>query len=352
MKFPNDMTAYFRYTIMAFLAVSVFTAKAGNPQRAGSAGAAELLINPWAKTAGWSSVNVAGVSGIEATFLNIAGAANTKKTDIGFTNTQWLIGAGISINSFALNQKVGQNGVMAIGLNAYSYGDWEITTINNPDGGVGSISPTAAVISVGYSQRFLDNMYGGINLKLYNSSMVDMRASAICIDAGIQYVTGDRDQIKFGITLSNVGPAATYRGDGQSLTLTVPEGGYAQAYEERAASFELPATLAMGGSYDWEFAKQRFTLAGSFRSNSFEKDQFTIGGEYAIKEMVMVRSGYTFFDNSEYETTTTVFTGFSAGISLSAPLGENGRNRIGIDYSYRATSSFDGVQSIGVTLSL
>jgi hypothetical protein len=46
--------------IAAFLSVAVMgTANAGNPQRAGSAGAGELLINPFARSAGWGSVNVA-----------------------------------------------------------------------------------------------------------------------------------------------------------------------------------------------------------------------------------------------------------------------------------------------------
>ncbi len=49
--------------------------KAGNPQRAGEAGATELLIDPWAGTSGFAEANTACVQGIESQFLNVAGTA-------------------------------------------------------------------------------------------------------------------------------------------------------------------------------------------------------------------------------------------------------------------------------------
>jgi len=325
------------------------TAWAGNPQRAGSAGASELLINPWARSAGWSSVNIAGVQGVEASYLNIAGTAFTKRTDISFTNTQWLVGAGISINAAGFAQKVSSTGVLSASFVSFDYGEWERTTIDNPLSGLGTISPSAVSIALGYAQRFTESIRGGINLKLYSQSSDNLAANALCIDAGVQYVTGSEEQFKFGITLRNVGPSVSFEGDGQSVVLPVPQGGYSQAFSERSATFELPATLSLGGSYDFNFSSQRFTLAAAFQSNSFEKDQYTVGGEYSMKEIVEARVGYTFYDNRVFETQTTTFTGLSAGISFNVPVG--GSDFI-IDYSYRSTSVFNGVHSIGLGFEL
>mgnify|MGYP007131733762 CR=1 FL=1 len=50
---------------------------AGNEQRAGSSGASELLINPWARSSGWGSANVGSVRGLEGLYQNIAGTAFT-----------------------------------------------------------------------------------------------------------------------------------------------------------------------------------------------------------------------------------------------------------------------------------
>src|ERR1035437_5685241 len=72
---------------------------AGNQDRAGQAGASEMLINPWARSSGWGDANVAGCRGIESQFLNVAGTAFTKKTELLFDHTDYLSGSGIGINA-------------------------------------------------------------------------------------------------------------------------------------------------------------------------------------------------------------------------------------------------------------
>jgi hypothetical protein len=70
-----------------FMAVSLMCAGsnqsfAGNEDRAGQAGATELLINPWTRSSGWGGINIANVRGLESQFNNVAGLAFTTKTDI------------------------------------------------------------------------------------------------------------------------------------------------------------------------------------------------------------------------------------------------------------------------------
>ncbi|AEV33825.1 Protein of unknown function (DUF3308) [Owenweeksia hongkongensis DSM 17368] len=339
-----------KYSAVLALALMGGSAIAGNPQRAGQAGASELMINPWARSAGWGGVNVAGVKGLDATYVNIAGIANTESTEIAFSNSQWLVGSEISINSFGFNQKVGANGVMGANVTIMDYGDIERTTEANPDGGIGYFSPSTAIFGVSYAQRFTESILGGVNIKIFSQSAQDLNASAVCFDAGVQYVTGDEKELKFGVTLKNVGPSATYKGDGQTVNLAVPTGGYSQNYEEKSASFELPALLGLGASYDFNFTDQRLTLAAAFQSNSFEKDLVNVGAEYSIKEMVIVHAGYTQLiggDDSGLET--TAYTGLAAGLGLNVALGES---KLLIDYSYRATKTFSGTHSIGIGFSL
>lgn len=339
-------------TLLASLTLSAGIVFAGNPQRAGSAGAAELLINPWARSAGWGGVNVANARGMEATFVNIAGIAHTEGTDVSFSNTQWLVGGGININAAGFNTKVSANGVMTVNFVAFDYGSWERTTEFSPEGNLGTISPSAAIIGAGYSQTFAKSIRGGVNLKIYNMAMVDMSVIAANVDAGVQYVAGDREQLKFGITLRNIGPASGFSGEGQALTLAVPQGGFTQAYNQRSEVFELPTTLALGGSYDFAFDQQRLTVAAAFQSNSFEKDVYTLGAEYSFKDVLSLRSGYTIFDNRDYAVETTVFTGLNAGLSFDVPLSKDNDQVFTLDYSFRATRRFNGVHAIGVSLRL
>ena len=232
---------------------------AGNPQRSGSAGATELLINPFARSSGWADVSLGSARGSNALFVNVAGLAFVEKTELRFENTQWLVGSGIQINSLTFLQRVGENGVLGLGINGFSYGEWEITTASQPDGTSGVISPSSIVINVAYSQKFTEAIYGGINIKAYSSQISNMRTTGLCFDAGVQYIPELNDRWKFGITLKNVGTSLEYSGDGQSVTLPAPTFGttYTKSWEEKSAKFELPTQLAMGLSYDFRIAEEQ-----------------------------------------------------------------------------------------------
>jgi hypothetical protein len=94
--------------LTASLLAVVVPAQAGNEDRAGQAGATELLINPWTKSAGWGGLNIANARGMEAQFNNVAGLAFTKKTEFAFSYTNWLkgadrnrsVGTGCYVNEF------------------------------------------------------------------------------------------------------------------------------------------------------------------------------------------------------------------------------------------------------------
>jgi len=83
-----------------FLTISVF---AGNEQRAGQAGASELLINPWARSSGFGGANAASIHGLESIYLNVAGTAFTTSTELLFSHSNWLVGTDIAINSFGFS---------------------------------------------------------------------------------------------------------------------------------------------------------------------------------------------------------------------------------------------------------
>ncbi len=323
----------------------------GNKDRAGQAGASELLINPWARSSGWGGVNTANAQGIEATFTNIAGVAFTKKTELVFAHTRWLEGSGISINSFGFAQKIGEIGVIGLSVMSMSFGEIERTTVDQPEGGIGTFSPSLMNIGIFFARAFSNSIYGGVCVKIISESTSDVTGTGIAIDAGIQYVAGKKENIRFGISLKNVGPTMQFSGDGLSFRNIVQ--GYQMTVEQRSADFELPTLLNIGASYDFLFAEQRITLAGNFRSNAFSQDQYSIGMEYAfIKSYFMLRGSYNFekglFDNN---TRTTAFTGPTIGATVQAPLNKKGAT-FSIDYSYRFTDPFKGTHTIGARITL
>ena len=329
---------------------------AGNPQRAGQAGASELLINPWARTSGWGGANIAGVRGLEGIFSNVAGLAFTEKTELIFSQTQWLkIGddAVADISSFGVSQKVGESGVLGFSVMSMSFGDIEITTVDLPEGGIGFYSPKFMNIGLSYAKIFSNSIYGGFTVKMISEQISNIGTNGVALDAGIQYVTGTKDNLKFGISLKNVGPRMSFTGDGLSFRGIVGDGDdYKMTVEQRSSELELPALLNIGLSYDVNVMQHRITGAGTFTSNSFQKDQYRLGGEYSYNEMFMVRLGYTYEDGIRTPSTrTTALRGPSAGFTVELPMGDEG-STFGLDYSYRHTDPFQGSHTIGARINL
>ena len=228
------------------------TVFAGNKDRAG---ASELLINPWARSSGWANAGVSSVKGLEATFVNVAGLAFTPKTELQFSNSQWLVPSGVTINNVGFAQRVGETAVLGLTMMNMNIGDIPLGSEDNPDANLGTFTPKYNVLGLSFAKEFSNSIYGGITVKAVSEAINNVRASGVAIDAGIRYVTGEKDQIKFGIALKNVGPTMSFKGDGLAYTFEQEFIGLVNpiAVEQRSASFELPSLVTIGASYDFLF---------------------------------------------------------------------------------------------------
>jgi hypothetical protein len=151
-----------------------------------------------------------------------------------------------------------------------------------------------------------------------------------------------------------VGPAMNFSGDGLSVQGMLLNNTNQLTLEQRSADFELPSMMNVGAAYDLNISEMhRVTIAGNFTSNSFTKDQFILGVEYAFRKMIHLRGGYLWEEDILDEALSeTVFTGPSAGLSIDFPFGEEKKSALALDYAYRATNPFSGVHSLGLRLSL
>ena len=336
---------------------------AGNRDRIGQAGAYELLINPWARSSGWNGLNTANVRGLESLNQNVAGLAFASRTELIFAHSIYLQGTDIGINAFGFAQPLGKSGgVLGIDVMAMSFGEIDITTTDQPEGGIGFYKPQFINMAVAYAKTFSNSIHCGVVFRGISESVSDITATGISIDAGVQYQTGtksDPNKIKFGISLRNIGTPMRFRGDALSFKGEAPEGDYPLTIEKRSQQFELPSLLNIGGSYDFRFGagetaidrKHRLTVAGNFTSNSFYQDQIGGGLEYAFNEQFMLRGGYNYQNDLTNDNRTTAFTGLSGGFTIEVPLKKNGPS-FGLDYSYRTSNPFGGTHTAGVRLLL
>lgn len=338
----------FTVTILSALALS---ANAGNENRSGSAAGSQLLINPWAKSSGLMSANMASVNDLESGFLNVAGLASIKRTAIGYTFTDYMVGSDVSINSVAIGQKIGDAGVLSVSIMTVNYGDIEITSSDLPEGGVGKFSPRNSNFALSYARQFSNSIHGGVTVRVISESVSNVSASGVAFDAGIKYITGEDDRFRFGITLKNFGPPLKYEGDGLFVNAEVTSSEDQLVLRQTSEAYEIPALLSIAGSFDFlNNDNYKLTGHGAFVSNSFSRDQFNLGAELGFKDRFFVRGGYMLErTTTEDATSATAYTGFAGGASIKLPLGGADAS---IDYSYRDTNPFAGVHSIGVSIAL
>lgn len=330
----------------------------GNTDRAGEAGAYQLLINPWARSSGFMGLNTASAFGVEAMRVNVGGLTKLDKTQIILSSSLWWQGSDINISSAGFGQKIGDSGVMGISIMSTSVGEIEITTEDSPEGTGATFSPTYFNMGLSYAHIFSNSISGGVTLRLVNESISNVTASGIALDVGILYTAGEQDNIRFGIALRNVGTPMTYTGDGLAQAFQeAPEGAYPYTANHRTAKYELPSLLNIGAAYDIHFnEKNRLTLMGNFRSNSFTRDMIGAAAEFAMFDIFMLRAGYRYeeglFDPFEENGSTNIHNGFSGGFSVELPLGKETNTRFGLDYAFVATKLYNGTHKLGLRIDL
>ncbi len=329
---------------------------AGNKDRSGQAGAAELMINPWGQSTGVFGLNTANVKGIDAIKTNIAGLALSNKTEIAASHTMLLRSAKVAVNNLGFAQKLGNSGVLGVNIMAMTFGEIPITEYNNPETTLGTYTPQFFNFTLGYAKSFSRNIQAGVAATFVSQQISNVKASGAAFEAGIQYVTGKRDNFHFGITLRNIGTNMRFNGNGFSINSEAPENeSYTMNMQTPSEKFELPTYLNFGIAYDFYLdeksvaqatgeeqateapkPKHRLTGMANFTSNSFNNDYLGIAAEYAFREMFMLRAGYRYEKGIGGDQPTTMYTGVSAGATVATRIGEKGP-MLAVDYSFRPT---------------
>jgi hypothetical protein len=329
---------------------------AGNPDRQGEAGAYELLINPWARSAGLHTLTTASVTGVEAMQINVAGLGRINKTQVNLGHTRYLVGSDMNLNALGLAKKVGKNGSFGFQLVAVDFGKIPLTTVETPEGSGATFSPSFTNLGLSYAHVFGNKVSVGVTVKAINESIANVSARGIALDAGVQYVTGKNDNFKFGISLRNIGGKMTFTGSGLTIPRPNPDGtfNYSLSYYNRSAGFELPSQLNIGVSYDFVLSKSnKLSVISNFSSNAFSRDNVGVGLELTVAKNFSLRGAYkTEFGTANSAVQTSIDNGLCGGFSLSLPVKKGSDTKISLDYAYRTSTVFSGTHNLGLRIDL
>lgn len=329
---------------------------AGNPDRQGEAGASELLFNPWPASSGLHGMNTSSVNGLAAMNLNVAGISRGfEKASIGITNSRLYEGSDLQFNALGITLKMKKGNALGISLGVVDFGDIPITTVDAPEGTGGKYSPSFYNLGIGYSYTYANKISVGALLRLVGESTSSVSAFGAAIDAGVQYVSGARDNFKLGIALKNIGTPMKFRGSGLDIRVPAPDGNpsYEITVSQRAQGYELPSLLNLGISYDFYLSNSLFIRGmTSYTSNAFSLDQVGLGAELYFKELVVLRGGYMIEVGGSTIEEKNIYNGPCAGFTFNVPLSKHNKNKLALDYSYRSTYVFRGSHNFGVRIEI
>ena len=274
-------------------------------------------------------------------FYNPAGMAWMEgATDVSLSQTGWIADINYNHGAIAFRPAGGRYGVIGATLTAVDYGDLQETIRADNEQGfldVGTFSPTAFAVGLGYARTVTDRFSVGGQVKYATQDLGDAIAEAnedgtyartpidegtLAYDFGVLYKTGFKS-LNFAVAARNFAPDLTYA-------------------EE---SFQTPLALQIGVSMD---VVDLTSLDPSVHSLVVNADaanprdfseQIKVGGEYQFMQTLSLRAGYTFPTDEE---------GVSLGAGVQQQLSGVG---FGADYSYTDFGVFSGVHRIAVRFS-
>jgi opacity protein-like surface antigen len=319
------------------LALILTSLEAGTSKRKGTAGAEELRIPVGSRGVALGGGVVAEVNGVDALFWNPAGASFTNKSaEAMFSHVTWI--ADIKVNYLSAIANFGGVGVFGVSLKSLDFGEIPVTTVDEPDGTGERFSPTFLTAAVSYSRRMTDRIYVGANLKLISERILRESATGFAVDIGLQYRL--ESGLKFGAVMKNVGGNMKFDGPDLEWGVVIPgsePGSPVRSLRVPLQEFELPAAFELGFAYSFKIGESALTLAGSFQNNNFTLDEYKGGLEYSFKNMLFLRVGYSYVNETDY-----VFNSPSFGVGFNIPLG--GTLEASVEYTYRKVKFFDNNQ--------
>lgn len=312
-------------------------------ERAGTAGAAFLLIPTSARTASLANGLTGGLStlsGVEALQSNPAGLMSNNGTQALFSYTDYV--ADIGMNYFGVAQSFGANNV-ALTVSSFDYGELTRTTAGQSDPTGLTFDAGAFAVGVSYARDFTDRISAGVTAKGVSETIDSVTGSAVAFDAGMTYTVGESG-LQFGVSLRNFGTKMSWDGNGLNQLETIGSSDGEFPLEISTDEYELPSMLNFGASYTAQFAGGlTATALGNFRSNAYDQPEFAGGVELGYNDLFYVRGGANVLPEQDQNN----FEFWNVGAGINVP---TGGSSLSVDYAYRDSEAFGGVNMFTASL--
>ncbi len=347
--------------LLPLLVGAAGNAYAGSEERKGTGGAHELKIPVGPRGTALGGATVSDVEGVEAIFWNPAGLGALQSTEALFSHTKYF--ADQKLNFAAVAARLGSVAVLGVNAKVLSIGDVIVTTEDAPEGTGDIIQPTFAVLGLSLARQFTDRVRAGFTVNYVSERIINVSASGMALDFGVQYLTGWRG-MKLGMVMKNFGSSMKYDGGDFELATRPPDSDPTSAnrtFRSSSSAFEMPSYFTLATTYDLYSAPQhRLTFLGAFQNNNFEGDHMSGGLEWSYRNTFALRGSYfgslvsrvdalTGQDVGEFNGGDDLYKGLAFGAGAKV---QTGNTHLAVDVAWRPVRDFfDDTVEVGLRLS-
>ncbi len=273
-----------------------------------------LKVMPDARSTAMGEAFTAVANNSEAVFWNPAAIAKVTGFDVSLSYLDWLLDMNHQSFSFAYTMSgIGTIGILGIITNVgdiketrvdHLYRD-QTTGTYNPGLTGRIVSPGAQVFGVSFARYVTDKFAFGFTVKYAREDLVEYAASALIFDGGFVYRTGFRS-LELASSIRHFGPEVKFLKDGESYplpqTLTIGVSGY---------------LISPENSFFLQSKEHKLLLAYDMVEARDYGQQYHMGVEYSMRDMLYLRGGYKFNYDEEGLTLGFGFNIFNTRIDYS-----------------------------------
>lgn len=280
---------------------------------------------------------VATADDATATFWNPAGLAGLTAREVSILHTDWLAGMNLEYGSIVI--PAGDH-VLGLSLTMLDYGEWDVTTIDLPEGTGEQFGAQDLTLGLSYARSITDRFSFGANVKYITQRIWHMNASAFAFDIGTLFTTQFKG-LRIGMCFSNFGGKMSMSGKDAKVYHDIAqniEGNNEKinAHLETEA-WDLPLSFRVGvaiDAIDNDYSK--LTLAVDTVAPNDNLEYVNAGFEYGWKRFLFLRAGYKSLFRQDSEEGLTLGTGLRYAIT--------NRMKIKFDYAYADFGLLDNTQ--------
>ncbi len=316
--------------------------------KVGTTAAQFLKVEPGARALAMGGSYGALANDASALYWNPAGLTQIHSFQATFTHTRWI--ADI-YNGFAgVVIPINDVSTAGISIQYQTMDEIEQTTIDQPKGTGLYYGAQDVAFGVSYSRKMTNFIMAGLTAKMVYQKIWNESATALAVDIGFLLDTGIRG-LKVAMVMTNFGTDLKLdgrdliRGYDQNPNSIMNPNAEARLSTE---AWPLPTNLRLSLAMDLiggengalaQSATNRLTSVVDFTHPNDNREQYTLGLEYAFKEMLFGRIGYR--ANSWEE-------GLTLGGGMRISLVEN--VKLTVDYAYAEFGIFTSVQHFTIGL--